>query len=83
MGKQDLESVPVSIIMTRMPNITSCEQEDLLIDVANKLISKQIDALPVVNEMSIDGKTKLQVVGRLTKTNITKAFVTIASDEIH
>ncbi|UTR09368.1 helix-turn-helix transcriptional regulator [Evansella sp. LMS18] len=82
MGKQDLESVPVSIIMTRMPNITSCSPDDLLIDVATKLISKQIDSVPVVKEVKKDGIQKLEVVGRITKTNITKAFVSIANDEI-
>lgn len=83
MGKQDLESIPVNIIMTRMPNITMCVEEDLLIDVAKKLISKQIDALPVVNIVDKDEKEKYEVIGRITKTNITKAFVTIATDEIH
>lgn len=83
LGKQDLESIPVNIIMTRMPNITMCRQEDLLIDVAKKLISKQIDALPVVKDVEFDGKKEYEVIGRITKTNITKAFVTIASDEIH
>ncbi len=47
-GKQELTSIPVNIIMTRMPNITFCEKDDLLIDVAQKLIEKQIDAMPVV-----------------------------------
>lgn len=71
LGNQDLNSIPVHIIMTRMPNITICKQNDALIEAAKKLIDKQIDGLPVVKEMN-DG---LQVVGRVTKTNITKAFV--------
>ena len=44
-GKQELSTIPVNIIMTRMPNITICEREDLLIDIAKKLIEKQIDAM--------------------------------------
>lgn len=71
LGNQELNSLPVHIIMTRMPNITICTSNDLLIEAAKKLIDKQIDGLPVVKEMD-DG---LQVVGRITKTNITKAFV--------
>ncbi|SDY52302.1 CBS domain-containing protein [Evansella caseinilytica] len=82
-GKQDLQSVPVSIIMTRMPNITMCASDDLLIDVASLLISKQIDGLPVVREVKMDNAVKYEVLGRITKTNITKAFVQMASDEIH
>ena len=71
LGKQELTSVPVHIIMTRMPNITVCKPNDLLIESAKKLINKQIDGLPVVKE----SKNGLQVVGRITKTTITKAFV--------
>lgn len=71
LGKQELTSVPVHIIMTRMPNITVCKPNDLLIESAKKLINQQIDGLPVVKE----NKNGLQVVGRITKTTITQAFV--------
>ncbi len=77
LGQQELSSIPVHIIMTRMPNITVCTKEDLLIDVAEKLIEKQIDALPVVKK----SPKGLEVIGRLTKTNITKAFVGLARDD--
>ena len=76
LGKQDLTTIPVHIIMTRMPNITLCTKEDYLIDVAEKLIEKQIDALPVVKESD----KGFEVVGRITKTNIAKAFVALASE---
>jgi len=76
-GKQDLNTVPVHIIMTRMPNITTCKNEDLLIEVAEKLIEKQIDALPIVRETA-EG---LEVIGRVTKSNITKAFVDLFKNE--
>lgn len=75
-GKQELNSIPVNIIMTRMPNITMCSKEDLLIDVAKKLIDKQIDSLPVVKET----EKGYEVIGRITKTNITKAFVALADE---
>lgn len=75
-GKQELTTIPVHIIMTRMPNITMCERDDLLIDVAKKLIEKQIDALPVVKK-SEEG---YEVIGRITKTNITKAFVALGEE---
>lgn len=76
-GNHDLNQIPVHIIMTRMPNITVCKPNDLLIESAKLLIDKQIDGIPVVKEMD-DG---LQVVGRITKTNITKAFVELIIDE--
>ncbi|MBU8879424.1 helix-turn-helix transcriptional regulator [Bacillus sp. FJAT-29790] len=75
-GKQELTSIPVNIIMTRMPNITMCDKEDLLIDIAKKLIEKQIDALPIVKETD----KGYEVIGRITKTNLTKAFVALADE---
>lgn len=77
LGKQELAALPVNIIMTRMPNITVCQKDDLLIDIAVKLIEKQIDALPVVKET----EKGFEVIGRVTKTNVTKAFVALASGE--
>lgn len=75
-GKQELTTIPVHIIMTRMPNITMCEREDLLIDIAKKLIEKQIDALPVVRKTD----KGFEVIGRITKTNITRAFVSLSEE---
>lgn len=74
-GQQDLNSIAVHIIMTRMPNITVCRKDDSLIDVALKLINKQIDGMPVVK----DDDKGLTVVGRVTKTTITRVFVELAS----
>lgn len=78
MGKQDLEALPIGIIMTRMPNVTTCTAEDSMLEIANKLISKQIDGLPVVKK---DENGEYDVIGRITKTNITKAFVYIGAEE--
>ncbi|MFD1705435.1 helix-turn-helix transcriptional regulator [Siminovitchia sediminis] len=77
LGQKELSALPVNIIMTRMPNITMCKKDDLLIDVAKKLIDAQIDAVPVVKETD----KGYEVIGRLTKTNITKAFVALADQE--
>ncbi len=80
MGNQDLNSIPVTIIMTRMPNITVCTKDDFLIDVAEKLIDKQIDAVPVIKDTR--NEDDLEVIGRITKTNITKALVDFSGDAI-
>ncbi|MGM7635597.1 helix-turn-helix transcriptional regulator [Bacillus sp. Hm123] len=76
-GKQDLSAIPVNIIMTRMPNITVCQKDDLLLDVAKNLIDKQIDSVPVVKKTDLG----YEVTGRITKTNIAKAFVSLADDD--
>ncbi|MCY8004690.1 helix-turn-helix transcriptional regulator [Bacillus haynesii] len=77
-GKQELPSIPVHIIMTRMPNITLCRREDFILDIAKMLIEKQIDALPVVK----DTEKGYEVVGRITKTNMTKILVGLSENEI-
>ncbi|PGT82888.1 MULTISPECIES: helix-turn-helix transcriptional regulator [Bacillaceae] len=75
-GKQELTTIPVNIIMTRMPNITVCRPEDYIIDVAQVLIEKQIDGLPVVK----DTEQGLEVIGRITKTNMTKILVSFLNE---
>ncbi|WP_217586732.1 CBS domain-containing protein [Lentibacillus saliphilus] len=77
MGQQDLTVVPVHIIMTRMPNITVCRRDDMVIDAARKMIDKQIDGLPVVK--AVEGG--LEVVGRITKTTITNVFVELVTGD--
>lgn len=77
-GKQELASIPVNIIMTRMPNITMCRREDYIMDVAKFLINKQIDAIPVIKETD----KGFEVTGRITKTNMTKILVGLAENEI-
>lgn len=78
LGKQELTAVPVNIIMTRMPNITTCRREDSLYEVAKKLIERQIDAMPVVKET----EKGMEVIGRITKTTISRAFVDLVNNEL-
>ncbi|WYP28521.1 helix-turn-helix transcriptional regulator [Alkalihalobacillus sp. FSL W8-0930] len=79
LGQKSLETIPVGIIMTRMPNVTVCYEDDFIIDVAKKLISKQIDGLPIVRKT--DHGSGLEVTGRITKTNITSLLVDLANNE--
>lgn len=76
-GRKELEKIPVHMIMTRMPNVTYCRKEDTLISVAKKMIDSQIDSLPIVQERD----TGFEVTGRLTKTNITAAFLSLVEDQ--
>lgn len=76
LGNNEIDKIPVHIIMTRMPNITYCKKSDTLLKAAGKMIDKQIDSLPVI----VDKGTGLEVVGRITKTNMTAAFLSLADD---
>jgi CBS domain-containing protein len=75
MGKIDANQLPVSVIMTRMPNIITTTPEESLWTAARKLITHEIDALPVVRRLPGEKTDKLEVIGRISKTNITKVFV--------
>lgn len=79
MGNKGLEDIPVSIIMTRMPNIVTCDPEDSLFNAAKKLIDFQIDSLPVVKAAEDDSRN-FELLGRITKTTITKAFVELGQE---
>ena len=70
--------MPVNIIMTRMPNITYCYKTDSMAKVSKIMMDKAIDGLPVVR----DTKTGLEVIGRITKTNITRLMVDIIEGRI-
>lgn len=73
MSFKDTDNTPVSAVMTRKPNITMCYPDDLLLYVAKQIIDRQIDSLPVV----IENNGRIEVTGRITKTNITKVFVNL------
>ena len=64
--------------MTRMPNIIVTYPQEPVLSAAQKLLSHQIDSMPVVNVTTENGIDKLQVVGRFTKTNIARLLVQLA-----
>lgn len=47
---QDIHTMPISIIMSRMPNIVYLKEEDLVIYAASQMIDKEIDSIPVVRK---------------------------------
>lgn len=76
LGSGDLHKLPVNVVMTRMPNVATVTPEESAFSAAKKLISRAVDSIPVVREITTEaGQTKLQVIGRVTKTNITRLFV--------
>ncbi len=81
LGNKALEGMPVSIIMTRMPNIVTCTPEDSLFVAAKKLIDFQIDSLPVIRPSEEDPKL-MELLGRVTKTTIARAFVELGSEPL-
>ncbi len=80
MGGGDINKIPVGIIMTRMPNVVYAYPDDLVIVASEKIIDHEIDCLPVVVKESVSSKDYFKVIGRITKTNITKLYVELAGD---
>ncbi|WP_028829434.1 helix-turn-helix transcriptional regulator [Proteocatella sphenisci] len=69
-GEKDINSVPVSMAMTRMPNVVTVDENANVPEAINKLIVHEIDSLPVVR--ASDKLEFTEIVGRFTKTNATK-----------
>lgn len=74
-GGTDMHKVPVGIIMTRMPNIVFVEKEDTAYLVAQKIMEHEVDSLPVVEKLYDGSREVLKIVGKVSKTNITRLFV--------
>ena len=79
LGKVDIHQVPVSVIMTRMPNVITADCEDTVVEAVKKIVEHEVDSLPVVKRfIGMPGEESYEVVGRITKTNITRLFLDLA-----
>ncbi|WP_282198005.1 helix-turn-helix transcriptional regulator [Collibacillus ludicampi] len=78
-GNQNMHEVPVSLAMTRMPNIVTVEPDETVYDAAKKLIDYQIDSMPVIKVIDA-AKKQYEVIGRFTKTTIARIFVELGSN---
>ncbi|WNZ90808.1 helix-turn-helix transcriptional regulator [Streptococcus iniae] len=73
-GGGDLTKLPIGMIMTRIPNITTVAENESVKEATQKLVSREVDSLPVVRLIDQDPK-KMQVVGKFSKTIITRLFL--------
>lgn len=80
MGGTDIHKVPVGIIMTRMPNIVYIEKEDSAYLAAQRIIEHEVDSLPVVERVFDGSKEAFTIVGKVSKTNITRLFVKLGEN---
>ena len=67
-GKSDLKKTPVSLAMTRMPNIITLTPEDKFYRAAEKIYDNKVDSLPVINKNN-------KVIAKVSKTTIISTFV--------
>lgn len=78
-GGGDINKIPIGMIMTRTPNVVTIYKEESIVDAAKKIIEHEVDSIPVV-EIDEENKNKSRVIGRISKTNITKLFLEIAGN---
>ena len=75
---RDLNKMPIGVIMTRMPNIIFCYKDDDIVEVAKKLLTHEIESIPVVEEeKDSSGMSMYKILGKLSKTSITQLFLDI------
>ena len=80
-GAGDLQKMPVKMLMTPVHKLVVTTKEESVLVAAKKLIDHAIDSLPVVQQLMQDGKAVTEIVGRLTKTNVTRLFVEIGEEK--
>jgi len=80
MGGSDLTRLPVKVIMTAMTKLVMTTKDEPVVIAAKKLIDSAVDSLPVVKRTG-DNDGCYEIVGRLTKTNITRLFVEIGEEK--
>ncbi|MFD0695805.1 helix-turn-helix transcriptional regulator [Paenibacillus sp. GCM10027628] len=76
LGNAAATSMPISLVMTRHPNIITVSPDDSVLEAARKMIFHQVDSIPVVKH-SVEQNLG-EVVGRITKTTMTKLLLDVA-----
>lgn len=77
MGTNDLNALPVTMVMTPASKIIYAQPQEKALAAAQRLIEYEVDCLPVVQVVDTDeeDRKELHIVGRISKTNITRLFV--------
>jgi len=70
LGNPQAASVPLSMVMTRYPNIAYVTPDDTVQEAMRKMIVHEVDGLPVATVKNPDEPHRLEVAGRITKTTI-------------
>ncbi len=72
-GGGDIRQFPVNMAMTRLPHVITVDVEESLYEAATLMVRHEVDSLPVVRHNA--EQSGLEVVGRVSKTTVTRAFV--------
>ena len=75
MGQNNSNTMPISMIMTPVSKVIFVEPADTLVEAAQKMIDYEVDCLPVVIIEAEAKKKRYKVVGRVSKTTVTKTYL--------
>lgn len=79
-GGADINKIPIGMVMTRMPNVVVTCSNETVVFAAKKIIEHEVDSLPVIESDIKNGKEYFKVIGRISKTSITKLFVELSEE---
>lgn len=78
LGNAGAASIPVSMVMTRYPNIVTLMPDDSMMDAIRKMALHQVDCLPVIVPREDQGADP-EVTGWVSKSNIIRLIADIAT----
>lgn len=81
LGKNDFQTMPIKMIMTPLSKLVVATSEESALVAAKRMIEHEVDSLPVIKSILNNGIKQYEVIGRVTKTNITKLFVEIGEGQ--
>lgn len=80
-GNNDIHNMPVGMIMSRMPNIIYTLDTESAYDAVVKLITHEIDSIPVVEPYkNNEGKEVFKIIGKVSKTNMIKLLYDLCKE---
>ena len=77
LGNPGSASMPVSMVMTRIPKVITASPDEPVLEAAHKMIMHEVDSLPVIDADPEETGGKPAIVGRLTKTAIVQLLLDI------
>ena len=81
LGNPNAGSIPVSMIMTRLPRVVTAEPDDCLLSAAKKMMEHKLSGLPVVRPMgSGEDRSRLEVVGRISIHTLAEVLVELPGE---
>jgi len=80
LGNAGAAAIPVSMVMTRYPNIVTLSPDDSVMVAIRKMAQHQLDCLPVVHKAGEDGYDP-EVTGWVSKSSIIRLIADIATAE--